>query len=121
MNESQILKLAAALGALCGLIELYEAITFVEDIKRGSTNVVRGVFIFILPLVIVAGAVGIFFRNIILGAGAIVVGLALQHYLIEIAGRHYLALALGLAAVFLAMSVQRRHDFEELKREEAPG
>jgi hypothetical protein len=120
MNDSQILKIAAALGVLCGLIELYEAITFVEDVRRGSTNVVRGVFIFILPVVIMAGAAGIYLGRIVPGAGAIVVALGLQHYLVEMAGRHYVAVALGLGAVFVSMYVQRRHDLEATKLEQAP-
>jgi hypothetical protein len=115
MNSTNMLKLAAVLGAICGLVELYEAATFVEDIRRGSTNVVRGVFIFIMPLVIVAGAVGVYFERVVIGAGTMLVGIGIQHYLIDMAPRHFIPVAIGLAGIFLAMYVQSRRDAEELK------
>jgi hypothetical protein len=118
MTDKQLLTVAMACGIAAGLWELYQAITFVEDIRRGSTNVVRGVFIFVLPVLMIVAGIAIRYFDIVIGSGALMPLMGLQHYLIELQPRHFLALALALAATFAGMTVQRRHDREALRKEE---
>lgn len=113
--NSNLLKAAAILAAIGGLMELYQAVTFVEDIKRGGTNPVRGVLILVMPLVIVAGAVVLYLGRAIVGAGTVLAGTSLQHTLIDLGGRHFLAFGLALLAIFVAMYVQTQRDRAERK------
>lgn len=114
MNANWI-KIAAALAVICGLYELYEVFAYVEDIRRGPTNVVRGVAIYVLPFLIIAGGITIYFRRLVIGAGMAMLGISIQHVMIDITPRHWLPLALGVAGVVIAMAVQKQRDLEELK------
>jgi hypothetical protein len=116
--NSNLIKAAAALVVVCGLLELYEAIAFVEDVKRGSTNVVRGVAIFVVPLMIVLAGTAIYFQRLIVGAGVGLLGISVQHVMIDILPRHYLPVALGVAGVVMAMYVQNQRDADEMKNVE---
>jgi uncharacterized membrane protein len=114
MNSNWI-KVAAALAIICGLFELYEVYGYAEDIRRGSTNVVRAAAIYVVPFLIVAGGIAIYFNRLVSGAGITMLGISVQHVMIDIAPRHWLPIALGAAGVILAMAVQKQRDFEELK------
>jgi hypothetical protein len=115
---TNLLRAAAALALVCGLLELYEAFSFIEDIKRGSTNPVRGVGILVVPFLIIAGGIGIYFDRLIVGAGTVLAALSIQHVMIDISPRHWLPVVLGAAAVVLAMYVQKQRDYEDMKNVE---
>jgi hypothetical protein len=110
MNDANLLKLAGVLAVLCGAIELYESLAFVEDIKAGAGNAARTILIHVIPIGIALGGLAMIMGRLIIGAGVVINGIGIQHCLIDIGGRHFIALGLGLAAVAVAMYVQRRRD-----------
>jgi hypothetical protein len=119
MNAT-LLKVAALLAAVAGVLEFYQVFTFVEEIKRGTTNPAKGVLIYVMPLLIIAGAAALYTGRIVVGAGTVLIGTSLQHTMIDLTGRHMLGFGLALVAIFLSMYLQMPHDRDTRAAEPPP-
>jgi hypothetical protein len=95
---------ATILGVAAGVLELVLAALILKDGPKAFDY--TGLFIYIVPLVMIAGAVAItYVRETFVGAGIVVVTFAIQHTLAHLQTIHLIPMALATAAVVLAMRV----------------
>ena len=97
LSETNLRNAALALGVVSGLIELYIAATAVAATGRSSNY--TGFMLFVVPWGVIAGAVAIrYYRETYLGAGVILVSIAIMHVLVEIKGMYFLPILLAAGA-----------------------
>jgi hypothetical protein len=100
-------QLSTIIGLAAGLTELFLALTAVAMTGKSADYV--GMFIYIIPFIMMLGAVLVSVKHeTYLGAGIMVVAFAMQHVLDPIRGVYILPMLLVMAAVALALKVD--HD-----------
>jgi hypothetical protein len=100
-------QLSTVVGVAAGLTELFLALTAV--ITTGKSADYVGMFIYIIPFIMMLGAVMVTYRQEpYLGAGIMVVAFALQHVLDPIRGIYILPMILVGIAVALALRVDHQ-------------
>ncbi|MBX6424721.1 MAG: hypothetical protein IRZ09_02170 [Variibacter sp.] len=115
MRTIGLRQLATALGVAAGLVELFLVATAVAETGRSADY--AGIFVYILPLVIIGGAIAVsYVQEAAIGAGIMIVGFATQHVMVHIRGASILPMILAVLAVALAMRV----DAEQRKSAAAP-
>jgi hypothetical protein len=109
-------QLSTIIGVAAGLLELFLAFTAVKEGGKSADYV--GMFIYIVPFILMLGAVLVSVKHeTYLGAGIMVVAFAIQHVLDPIRGVYILPMLLVMAAVALALRV----DHELRDERAAPG
>lgn len=108
-------QLSTIIGVLAGLTELFLAFGAAHGEGKSADYV--GIFIYIVPLIMMLGALSVSYsRETYLGAGIMVVTFALQHVLDPIRAIYILPMLLVVAAVALALRVDA-----ELRAASQPG
>jgi hypothetical protein len=105
MSRINTLKnIAMALGVMSGLIEIYIAYTAAPEVTRSSDY--AGFMLLIIPLGIIAGALAIrFYRESHVGAGIVLMSIAIQHILLQIKPLYFLPIVLAGLAVAIGVYV----------------
>jgi hypothetical protein len=102
MPAGGLRRLSTIIGVIAGLTELVLAFTAVVTTGKSADYV--GMFIYVVPFVIMLGAVLVSYRHEPdLGAGMMVVGFAIQHVLDPIRPIYLLPMVLVAIAVALAL------------------
>ena len=107
------LRVAGALAIICGALELYQTIAGTARIQHGG-----GGAVYVVPFFIAAGGILLAIDRLLLGIGFVLVGLGIQHFMVEITPSHYVAVIAGIASILLGIHVLRSRDQAAIAQED---